>query len=255
MQLEQRIAGDVAIITVTGDITLNKGGNVLLKDKVQSLLQQGHKNLLIDLSGVSYVDSAGLGELVQAYATTKNRGGALKLLNVTKRLKDLLVVTKLLTVFDAFDTEAAALASGASPAIATRRGAAVEEISSHDGRFEAVLRNGSGTERIAGNVAVIKVTGDITLNKGGDVLLKDKVQSLLQQGHKNLLIDLSGVSYVDSAGLGELVQAYATTKNRGGALKLLNVTKRLRDLLVVTKLLTVFDAYESEATALASFNQ
>jgi anti-sigma B factor antagonist len=108
-------------------------------------------------------------------------------------------------------------------------------------------------QRIADNVAVIKVTGDITLNKGGDVLLKDKVQSLLQQGHKNLLIDLSGVSYVDSAGLGELVQAYATTKNRGGSLKLLNVTKRLKDLLVVTKLLTVFDTYDSEATALASF--
>lgn len=111
MQLEQRIAGDVAIIKVTGDITLNKGGDVLLKDKVQSLLQQGHKNLLIDLSGVSYVDSAGLGEIVQAYATTKNKGGSLKLLNVTKRLKDLLVVTKLLTVFDTFDSEAAALAS------------------------------------------------------------------------------------------------------------------------------------------------
>lgn len=111
MQLEQRIAGNVAIVKVTGDITLNKGGNVLLKDKVQSLIQQGHKNLLIDLSDVSYVDSAGLGELVQAYATTKNRGGVLKLLNVTKRLRDLLVVTKLLTVFDTFDNEAGALAS------------------------------------------------------------------------------------------------------------------------------------------------
>lgn len=108
-------------------------------------------------------------------------------------------------------------------------------------------------ERIVGNVAIVKITGDITLNKGGDVLLKDKVQSLIQQGHKNLLVDLSGVSYVDSAGLGELVQAYATTKNRGGALKLVNVTKRLRDLLVVTKLLTVFDTYDSEAAAVASF--
>ncbi|MGH7339885.1 MAG: STAS domain-containing protein [Candidatus Rokuibacteriota bacterium] len=108
-------------------------------------------------------------------------------------------------------------------------------------------------ERVVDNVAVIKITGDITLSKGGDVLLKDKVQSLLQQGHKNLLVDLSGVSYVDSAGLGQLVQAYATTKNRGGALKLVNVAKRLTDLLVVTKLLTVFDTYDSEAAALASF--
>ena len=111
MQLEQRIVGQVAVVKVTGDITLNKGGDVLLKDKVQSLIQQGQKDILLDLSGVSYVDSAGLGELVQAYATTKNRGGALKLLSVTKRLKDLLVVTKLLTVFDTFDTEADALAS------------------------------------------------------------------------------------------------------------------------------------------------
>ena len=109
-------------------------------------------------------------------------------------------------------------------------------------------------ERIVGHVAIVKVTGDITLNKGGDVLLKDKVQSLLQQGQKNLLVDLGGVSYVDSAGLGELVQAYATTKNRGGALKLLNVTKRLRDLLVVTKLLTVFETYESESEAVQSFS-
>jgi anti-sigma B factor antagonist len=111
MQLEQRIVDNVAIIKVNGDITLNKGGDVLLKDKVQSLLHQGYMNLLIDLSGVSYVDSAGLGELVQTYVTAKNKGGRLRLLNPTKRLKDLLVVTKLLTVFESFDNEAAALAS------------------------------------------------------------------------------------------------------------------------------------------------
>ena len=109
-------------------------------------------------------------------------------------------------------------------------------------------------ERESGDVTIVRVTGDITLNKGGDVMLKDKVQSLIQQGQTNILIDLGGVSYVDSAGLGQLVHAYATTKNKGGALKLVNVTKRLRDLLVVTKLLTVFDTYDSESAALASFN-
>ncbi len=111
MQLEQRIQGNVAIITVNGDITLNKGGDVLLKDKVQSLIQQGNKNIIIDLGGVAYVDSAGLGQLVHAFATTKNKGGALKLVNVTKKLRDLLVVTKLLTVFDTYDNESAALSS------------------------------------------------------------------------------------------------------------------------------------------------
>jgi anti-sigma B factor antagonist len=109
-------------------------------------------------------------------------------------------------------------------------------------------------QRMAGNVAIISIDGDITLNKGGDVLLKDKVQSLIQQGNKNIVIDLSRVAYVDSAGLGQLVQAYATTKNKGGALKLVNVTKKLKDLLVVTKLLTVFDTYDDEKSAISSFN-
>ena len=111
MQIEQRVNGDVVVMAIIGDITLSKGGDVLLKDKVQSLLQQGHRKLLLDMGRVSYVDSAGLGQLVQVYATTSHLGGSLKLLNLTKRLKDLLVLTKLLTVFDAYDSEDAAVAS------------------------------------------------------------------------------------------------------------------------------------------------
>ena len=111
MQIEQRVVGEVAVIQVLGDITLGKGGDVILKDKIQSLLQQGYRKLLLDMGSVSYVDSAGLGQLVQVYATTSHLGGSLKLLNLTKRLKDLLVLTKLLTVFEAYDSEAAAVAS------------------------------------------------------------------------------------------------------------------------------------------------
>ena len=111
MEIEERVVGGVTIITVTGDITLNKGGDVILKDKINSLLQQGRKKLLLDLGGVAYVDSAGLGQLVQVYATTSHLGGSLKLLNLTKRLKDLLVLTKLLTVFEAHDNEADAVKS------------------------------------------------------------------------------------------------------------------------------------------------
>jgi anti-sigma B factor antagonist len=109
-------------------------------------------------------------------------------------------------------------------------------------------------EKMSGEVMVIKITGDITLNQGGDVLLKDKIQSLLQQGQRKLVLDLGNVSYVDSAGLGQLVQIHATTKAKGGSLRLVNVTKRLKDLLVVTKLVTVFDSYDSEADAVASFS-
>jgi anti-sigma B factor antagonist len=108
-------------------------------------------------------------------------------------------------------------------------------------------------EQAKGDVAVVTVNGDITLNQGGDVVLKDKINSLLQQGYKKLLLDLGGVSYVDSAGLGQLVQIHTTAARSGGRLKLVNVTKRLKDLLVVTKLVTIFDTYESEAEALASF--
>ena len=111
MQIGQRVVGDVTIIEITGDITLSKGGDVMIKDKVQSLLQQGQRKLLLDLGNVAYVDSAGLGQLVQVYATTSHLGGSLKLLRVTKRLKDLLVLAKLLTVFESYDSEDEAIAS------------------------------------------------------------------------------------------------------------------------------------------------
>lgn len=108
-------------------------------------------------------------------------------------------------------------------------------------------------ERIVRDVVIVKVAGEITLKKGGDVMLHDKVRSLIQQGHNKFLFDLAGVSYVDSAGLGELVRAYSTTKNHGGSLKLFSPTKRLRDLLVVTDLARLFDMYDDETQALASF--
>lgn len=111
MQLEERKVGDVTVIVVSGDITQNKGGDLVLKKKVGDVLQQGHKKLILDLGGVSYVDSAGLGELVQAYATTKKQGGTLKLVAVTTRLRDLLTITKLVTVFDSYDKQADAVAS------------------------------------------------------------------------------------------------------------------------------------------------
>jgi anti-sigma B factor antagonist len=109
-------------------------------------------------------------------------------------------------------------------------------------------------ELVKGDVTIVKVTGDITLNKGGDVILKDKINSLLQQGRKKLLLDLGGVAYVDSAGLGQLVQVKVTASRNSAVLKLLNITKRLQDLLVVTRLSTVFDSFENEAEGLASFD-
>jgi len=108
-------------------------------------------------------------------------------------------------------------------------------------------------ERMVGAVTVIDIDGPITLGEGDTDRLGDKVRSLLQQGHKQLIANLANVSYMDSAGLGELVQGYTTVSRQGGSLKLVGVTKRLNDLLVITKLATVFDSYESEAAAVASF--
>ncbi|MGC4082137.1 MAG: STAS domain-containing protein [Vicinamibacterales bacterium] len=83
--------------------------------------------------------------------------------------------------------------------------------------------------------------------------LGDKVRSVLAAGDRNVLLNLAGVAYIDSAGLGELVNAFQMVKKQGGALKLVGVTKKLRDLLVITKLSTVFDTYDSEAAALESY--
>ena len=110
------------------------------------------------------------------------------------------------------------------------------------------------SERSAGNVTVLDLSGQITLAKGDDQLFKDKVHSLVYQGHKNILVNLANVTHVDSAGLGELVGAYTTVAKAGGSMKLVNLTKRLHDLLSITKLLTVFDTFDSEQEALKQFN-
>src|SRR4029079_16892317 len=109
------------------------------------------------------------------------------------------------------------------------------------------------TERTVGDVTVVDVSGKVTLGDGGDVVLKDKMASLVQQGRKKVLLNLGDVSYVDSAGLGAIVQAYATLNKNGGSLKLLNATKRIKDLLSITKLLTIFDTFDNEADGVKSF--
>ena len=110
MQIEQRAVGDVVILDLRGKITLGEGDE-LLKDKVNSLVNQGHKKIILNLAGVPYIDSAGLGEVVRTYTTVSRQGGSLKLLNLTKRITDLLSITKLLTVFETFDTENEAVRS------------------------------------------------------------------------------------------------------------------------------------------------
>jgi anti-sigma B factor antagonist len=110
MQIAERDSGAVTVLDLSGRITMGEDGN-LLKDKLQSLLHQGKKNILFNLAQVSYVDSAGLGAIVSAYTTVTREGGSLKLANVTKKLQDLLSITKLLTVFETFDSEGEALRS------------------------------------------------------------------------------------------------------------------------------------------------
>lgn len=108
-------------------------------------------------------------------------------------------------------------------------------------------------ERATGGAIVLDLSGKLVLGDG-DGLLKDKVRSLLSQGQTRIVLNLGGVSYVDSAGLGELVSAHSTASKAGGQLKVFNLTKRVSDLLTITKVLTVFDVYASEAEALTSFS-
>ena len=108
-------------------------------------------------------------------------------------------------------------------------------------------------ERVVEGVTILDLKGKMTLGEG-DELLKDKINSLIQQDKKKLLLNLEGVPYIDSAGLGEIVRTYTTVSRQGGKLKLLNLTKRIQDLLAITKLLTVFETYENEPEAVKSFN-
>jgi anti-sigma B factor antagonist len=104
------------------------------------------------------------------------------------------------------------------------------------------------------SVTVIDISGRITLGETS-VQLRELVRDQLAKGNKNILVNLGDVSYIDSSGIGELVSAYTAVTNQGGQLKLLNLTKKVHDLLQITKLYTVFDIYDDEAKAVASFGK
>ena len=101
-------------------------------------------------------------------------------------------------------------------------------------------------------VTIVDCSGRITLGEGS-IVLRDNVKELLTKGQKKILLNLGDVNYIDSSGIGELVSAYTTVKNQGGELKLLNLTKKVHDLLQITKLYTVFDVKDDEAAAIKAF--
>ena|SRR5690242_16693104 len=106
--------------------------------------------------------------------------------------------------------------------------------------------------RRVGNVAIVDLTGRITLGESTGIL-RDELRSLLAQGSKQIVLNMAGVIYVDSAGLGELVSAYTTATNQGGSLKLLHLQGKLHDLMQITKLHTIFAAFDDEKKAVESF--
>ncbi|MCU0239090.1 MAG: STAS domain-containing protein [Pyrinomonadaceae bacterium] len=108
------------------------------------------------------------------------------------------------------------------------------------------------TERQAGDVTILDMDGKVTIGEGS-VALRNKIRSLLGEGKKKILFNMSGVGYVDSSGIGELVSSFTAVNKEGGTLKMLNLTQKIQDLLAITKLLTVFDVYENEGEALSSF--
>ena len=108
------------------------------------------------------------------------------------------------------------------------------------------------TTRQVGDVTVIDVAGRITLGEGSSTL-RDALRDMVSKNQNKILLNLGEVSYIDSSGIGELVSGFTTVTNSGGALKLLNLNKRVKDLLQITKLYTVFDVHEDEASAIRSF--
>lgn len=107
-------------------------------------------------------------------------------------------------------------------------------------------------ERQAGDVTVLDMDGKITIGEGS-VALRSAIRRLLEEGKKKILLNLAGVGYIDSSGIGELVSSFTAINKEGGQLKLLKLTQKLQDLLAITKLLTVFDVYDEESEALSSY--
>jgi anti-sigma B factor antagonist len=110
VKLNTRQVGDVTVIDAIGRITLGEGSSTF-RDNIRDMVMKGNKKLLLNLGEVTYIDSSGIGELVSGFTTVANQGGTLKLLNLSKRVKDLLQITKLYTVFEVFDDEATAVRS------------------------------------------------------------------------------------------------------------------------------------------------
>ena len=108
------------------------------------------------------------------------------------------------------------------------------------------------TPREAGGVTLVEVSGRITLGEGSAVL-REMIRDLLEKGQKRIILNLGDVNYIDSSGIGELVSAFTSVKKQGGELKLLHLTRKVHDLLQITKLYTVFDVYSDEQTAIRSF--
>ena len=110
MKIENRIVGDVHVLDCSGKITLGEG-TMAIRNTVREVLKNGGKKLVLNLADVNYIDSSGIGELVSSYTTVTNQGGQLKLLNLTKKIHELLAITKLLTVFQTYDNEQNAIGS------------------------------------------------------------------------------------------------------------------------------------------------
>ena len=108
--------------------------------------------------------------------------------------------------------------------------------------------------RQVGEITILDLSGRITLGEGS-VTVRDEVRNVIATGSKKILLNLGDINYIDSSGIGELVSAFTTVKNSGGELKLLNLTKKVHDLLQITKLYTVFDVKDDEATAISSFTK
>jgi anti-sigma B factor antagonist len=109
------------------------------------------------------------------------------------------------------------------------------------------------TERQSGDITILDLSGKVTIGEGS-VALRNTIRRLLGEGKKKILLNLGQVGYVDSSGIGELVSSFSAVNRESGSLKLLNLTQKIQDLLAITKLLTVFDVYDSESEAVSNFS-
>jgi anti-sigma B factor antagonist len=245
----------IAVVDVSGNLwPRTENSSHVLSPFVTELLQQGNKKILLNLKGAEKHDNSGVGELVASLKAARNQRGELKLVNVSKTLCARLQFARLNTIFEIFEDETTAIRSfEEKPPIAiqsSKKELPIADKSSSEKRPMSIRFS----VRRVDTITVVDVSGNLwpRTDRSGN-LLRQFVQELLNNGDKQILLNLKGIREHDSSGVAELVASLKASREKGAKLKLSNLSETLDARVTYAHLHKIFDIYEDEASAIKSF--